>query len=168
MSRSISGAACSSTTSQKKTSVIDGVDPSVTRMADQLVATADHRIQMNPEETSAREFLVELYRESGYQPDNLSTAASSAKKDLRLLERVRRVLVKDGTLIEIADGMVFHRDVLETLKETVRSEKTRRDRIDVSAFKDMVGVTRKHAIPLLEWLDRQRVTRRAGNERIIL
>jgi selenocysteine-specific elongation factor len=64
--------------------------------------------------------------------------------------------------------MVFHRESLSRLKESVRSCKPARGRIDVAFFKEMAGVTRKHAIPLLEWLDRERVTQRAGNERVIL
>jgi selenocysteine-specific elongation factor len=40
-------------------------------------------------------------------------------------------------------------------------------KIDISRFKDMTGVTRKYAIPLLEYFDREHVTRRVGNERII-
>ena len=133
-----------------------------------LVATADHSIQMSPEEAQARDFLVAEYREAGCRPKNLSEAATKGKRDVRLLERVQRVLLKDGTLVQIADGMVFHRDVLEELKETVRGYKTKRDSIDVSFFKEMAGVTRKYAIPLLEWLDRERVTQRSGNARRIL
>jgi selenocysteine-specific elongation factor len=64
--------------------------------------------------------------------------------------------------------MVFHKDSLSRLKESVRGFKSTRPRIDVAFFKEMAGVTRKHAIPLLEWLDRERVTQRAGNDRIIL
>ena len=133
-----------------------------------LVATSDHRIQMSSEETQVRDFLVEHYRVAGYRPKSLAEAASEAKRDQKLLDRVQRVLLKDGTLVQIADGMVFHRDVLDELKQTVRGFKPERDRIDVSFFKEFAGVTRKHAIPLLEWLDRERVTRRAGNERVIL
>ncbi len=138
------------------------------RSVHDLVATADHRIQMSPEEAQARDFLVAEYRESGCRPKNLSEAATKGKQDLRLLDRVQHVLLKDGTLVQIADGMVFHRDVLEELKETIRGYKTKRDSIDVGFFKEMAGVTRKHAIPLLEWLDRERVTQRSGNARRIL
>ena len=47
-------------------------------------------------------------------------------------------------------------------------KKTRGERIGVPAFKELTGSTRKYAIPLLEYLDRQRLTRRAGGERVIL
>jgi selenocysteine-specific elongation factor len=138
------------------------------RVAKELVATADHRIQMSDEEDAAKEFLVTQYRRDGYKPRSLSETAAAAKRDPKLLERVQRVLLRDGTLVQIAEGMVFHRAVLDELKEEVRGLKAERDRIDVAFFKEKAGVTRKHAIPLLEWLDRERVTRRAGNDRVIL
>lgn len=144
------------------------VDEGRLRRVKDLVATKDHMIQLSPEELRAKDFLVHQYRASGYRPQSLGEAAERGQHDVRLLERVQRVLLKDGTLVQIAEGMVFHRDVLEELKETVRGYKSERPSIDVGFFKEMAGVTRKHAIPLLEWLDRERVTQRAGNERKIL
>ncbi len=138
------------------------------KAARELVSTVEHSIQMSPQETQAREVLIASYLAAGYRPQNLEDVAKEAKSDARLLERVRRVLLKDGTLVQIAEGMVFHREVLDQLKADVREHKSKSERIDVSGFKEMAGVTRKHAIPLLEWLDRERVTRRAGNERQIL
>jgi selenocysteine-specific elongation factor len=54
------------------------------------------------------------------------------------------------------------------LRQLLAARKSKTSRIDVPAFKEMTGVTRKYAIPLLEYLDRERVTRRQGDERIIL
>jgi selenocysteine-specific elongation factor len=48
------------------------------------------------------------------------------------------------------------------------AQKTKTSKIDVATFKDLLGVTRKYAIPLLEYLDQQRITRRVGDERVIL
>jgi selenocysteine-specific elongation factor len=138
------------------------------RVAKDLVSTFDHRISLSEDESRARDFLVERYQKAGVRPQSLDEVASEAKLDAKLLERVQRVLLKDGTLVQISDGMVFHKDSLSKLKESVRSYKSTRDRIDVAFFKEMAGVTRKHAIPLLEWLDRERVTQRSGNDRIIL
>jgi selenocysteine-specific elongation factor len=64
--------------------------------------------------------------------------------------------------------MVFHCDALEELKRAVRRERQKNDLVDVAFFKELVGVTRKYAIPLLEWLDREHVTRRVGKERVVL
>jgi selenocysteine-specific elongation factor len=138
------------------------------RVVKDLVSTFDHRIQLSEDESRAKDLLVERYQKAGVKPQTLEEIAAEAKLPVKLLERIQRVLLKDGTLVQISEGMVFHKDSLSRLKENVRSCKSTRDRIDVAFFKEMAGVTRKHAIPLLEWLDRERVTQRAGNDRVIL
>jgi len=138
------------------------------RVVKDLVSTFDHRINLSEDETRARDLLLERYQKAGVRPQALDEIASETRMDAKLLERVQRVLLKEGTLVSISEGMVFHKDSLARLKENVRSCKSQRERIDVAFFKEMAGVTRKHAIPLLEWLDRQRVTQRSGNERVIL
>ena len=68
-----------------------------------------------------------------------------------------------------AGGLPFHRDALERLKADVRARRGEHGgRIDVGTFKARYDVTRKYAIPLLEYLDRERVTRRAGEARIVI
>ena len=138
------------------------------RVVKDLVSTFDHRIHLSEDESRAKELLLDRYQKAGVKPQTLDEIAAEAKLEVKLLERIQRVLLKDGTLVQISEGMVFHRDSLSRLKENVRSCKSTRDRIDVAFFKEMAGVTRKHAIPLLEWLDRERVTQRAGNDRVIL
>ncbi len=79
-------------------------------------------------------------------------------------------MVKQKRLIRV-DTLVFHRDVLERLKQEVAARKVAGGggaTVDVKSFKDTYDVSRKFAIPLLEYLDRERVTRRAGDVRIVL
>jgi selenocysteine-specific elongation factor len=67
--------------------------------------------------------------------------------------------------------VVFHADALQQLKADVANLKAAaggQATVDVAAFKDRYGVTRKFAIPLLEYLDRERVTRRTGDVRLVL
>jgi selenocysteine-specific elongation factor len=69
------------------------------------------------------------------------------------------------------DVLLFHDDALKLLKAEVSGLRTAAGaaaRIDVSMFKERFGVTRKFAIPLLEYLDRERVTRRIGETRVVL
>jgi len=152
------------------------VEKGLARAARDLVATADHRIALSSEESAARVLLVDAYRRAGYQPPSLSgllsgllsDLASGQKRDPRLLERIQRLLIQEGELVRVAEGLIFHRDVLQGLKAAIRERKAVASRIDVQFFKDLAGVSRKFAIPLLEWLDREHVTRRVGNERVIL
>jgi selenocysteine-specific elongation factor len=78
------------------------------------------------------------------------------------------LLLRDKVLVKISEDLVFHRTALEGLRRQMADYKTRSPRIDVGRFKELTGITRKYAIPLLEYLDRERVTRRVGDEREIL
>ena len=90
-------------------------------------------------------------------------APAVADRVLKLLQR-QKVLVKIDTLL-------FHDEALKQLKRDVAALKASAGdgaRIDVGTFKERFGVTRKFAIPLLEYLDRERVTRRVGDVRVVL
>ena len=77
-------------------------------------------------------------------------------------------MLRDKVLVKVSDDLVFHSSALQQLRERMASQKAKSPNIDVGRFKELTGVSRKYAIPLLEYLDRERVTRRVGNERIIL
>jgi selenocysteine-specific elongation factor len=65
--------------------------------------------------------------------------------------------------------LVFHRSALIRLRQTLaKYKKERGELLPITAFKDLTGVSRKYAIPLLEHLDREHVTRRAGDQRVII
>jgi selenocysteine-specific elongation factor len=144
------------------------VEAEKVRAARELVATTDHRIQLTTEEAEASRFLEATYRKAGYLPAAISEIASKSKRDVKLLERIERLLVQEGKLVRVSEGMVFHRESLERLKVAIRGQKKKGEPVDVAFFKQLTGSTRKHAIPLLEWLDKERVTRRVGKERILL
>ncbi len=81
------------------------------------------------------------------------------------------LLVRQKTLVRV-DTLIFHAEALNQLKADIQALKgaapAGRATVDVATFKDRYGVTRKFAIPLLEWLDRERVTRRVGETRVVL
>ena len=79
-----------------------------------------------------------------------------------------QLLVRRHRLIRI-EGMLFHLEALEQLKDEVRAMKgAGTAAVDVGTFKERYGLSRKYAIPLLEYLDREGVTRRAGASRVVL
>jgi selenocysteine-specific elongation factor len=68
----------------------------------------------------------------------------------------------------VGQTLLVARAALERLARDVRERWPKGARLEVGEFKDLTGLTRKHAIPLLEYLDRTRVTRRAGEHRIVI
>ena len=81
--------------------------------------------------------------------------------------KILQLLIDKGTLVRVQGEMFFHAQAIEHLKNLLRDFATAHepDRlIDVPAFKDLAGVSRKYAIPLLEYFDRERITVRAGDK----
>jgi selenocysteine-specific elongation factor len=83
-------------------------------------------------------------------------------------QKLVTLLLRDRVLVKLTDDLVFHQSALNDLRQLIAAQKAKTPKIDVPTFKDLIGVTRKYAIPLLEYLDQQRVTRRVGDERIII
>jgi len=134
------------------------------------VALATHRIELTPEEARAREVIERAYREAALRPPDTSTLSASAGVPAPVADRVLKLLQRQRVLVRV-DSLLFHDAALKQLKDDVASLKAAAGagaRIDVATFKERFGVTRKFAIPLLEYLDRERVTRRAGDSRVVL
>lgn len=137
-----------------------------------LLRLATHRIALSPDELAARDRLAEIFAEAGLQPLPLEEAILRAGSDFSIdqarAQRFAQMLINSGELVRVAD-LVFHRRALEGLRESLqRHKESHGPRLDVAIFKELTGVTRKYAIPLLEYLDRQRVTRRNGDVREIV
>jgi selenocysteine-specific elongation factor len=90
------------------------------------------------------------------------------KIDKTRAQKIMTLLLRDKTLIKVSDDLVFHRSAIEELRKSITALKPKSPKIDVARFKEVTGISRKYAIPLLEYLDRERVTKRVGDERLIL
>jgi selenocysteine-specific elongation factor len=122
-------------------------------------------------DVTAREAVAARYREAGLQPPDQAAVAETLSMPAAQVAAIVTWLVRQRTLVRV-DALVFHEAVLRQLKDGVTAMKTSSPgatvTLDVAAFKDRYGVTRKYAIPLLEYLDRERVTRRVGDSRIVI
>ena len=102
---------------------------------------------------------------SGVEPPRVQDMAERLSIDLKQMEEVLGFLARQGRLIRIKDGM-YITDVADAgIKEKVRGFITEHGSIEPSDMKQIVGVSRKYAIPFLEYLDRTRYTVRVGNVR---
>lgn len=137
-----------------------------------LLRLASHRVALSAEEQAAKDHLAELYARAALQPISLEEAVAQAGPqfgiDPQRAQRFAQMLINSGELVRVAE-LVFHRSALDELRAKLQNFKREHGpRIDVGVFKELTGVSRKYAIPLLEYLDRQRVTRRVGDTREIL
>ena len=133
------------------------------------VALAAHSVALTDEESRARDAMVDIFREAAMTPPDLSSLAAKVRMPQEVVNRIATLLVRRAVLVRAGD-LLFHESALKQLKSDVQSLKQSgtAETIDVGSFKDRYNITRKYAIPLLEYLDRERVTRRVGDTRKIL
>lgn len=102
--------------------------------------------------------------------DALAQAIAGTRTDRGEARKIFQLFLDSREIVKVTDEFYFAREVIDELASRLRQyAAASADRlIDVPAFKELAGISRKYAIPLLEYFDRERVTRRAGDRRLIL
>ena len=137
-------------------------------VAADLVRLPGQGVVMKDEEAESKKRIEDAFATAGFQVPTLQEVLRGLKVDRLRAQKIVTLLLREKALVKVSDDLVFHRTVLEQLRQRMVAYKTKSPTIDVAAFKELTGVTRKYAIPLLEYLDRERITRRVGNAREIL
>ena len=125
-------------------------------------------VRLSADETEALNKMEHAFRRTGLQVPSVEEVLDGVALPKEQARRLLALLTREKKLIKVSETLFFHADSIEAVKGKLREYKKQTDRIDVPAFKKLAGVTRKYAIPLLEYLDRERVTRRAGQVRLIV
>ena len=140
----------------------------------EIVRSATHTLELSGEDASLRDRLEEIYREAQLEVPSFeeahARASRGAKTEAEHGRKILQLLLDAGILVRVAPDLLFHREALDRLVRNLRAYAAEHEPerlIDVAAFKDLANVTRKYAIPLLEYLDRERITQRAGDRRRI-
>jgi len=138
----------------------------------EIVRLPEHTRQLSDDDARVRGSLEQMFRDAGLSAPNLADAFTKAglKPSDPRGRKILQLLIDSGALVKVHGEMFFHKSALDELVKKLRAHAQQKTdhSIDVGAFKDLAGISRKYAIPLLEYLDRQRVTRREGERRVIL
>jgi len=144
-------------------------------VADKKIAVAQdvihefgRKVTLKADEQRMRAQLAERFRSLGLQIASADEIINGLKLDRNTARKIVQLMLKENELVKITEEMLVDRAAIDKLIAVVKALKSKNPKFGVSEFKNLTGVTRKHAIPLLEYLDRQRVTRRVGDERMIL
>jgi selenocysteine-specific elongation factor len=135
----------------------------------ELVKKAGSEIALLPEEAKAKEQIEAAFASGGLAVPSVKEVLDKLPLEAKRAEKLLQILLREKSLVRVTQELIFHSRALAQLKGQLSTyKKSKGDRISVPVFKELTGITRKYAIPLLEYLDRERVTRRAGDERVIL
>ena len=110
--------------------------------------------------------IAEVYRNRGLDPPSLPDVTREIGHKPKVVEGLAGYLVKKGTLLRLPGGWLISKEAVDGVAAKLRG--SGRPSIDVGEFKEMFGLTRRLAIPLLEYLDGAKITRRVGDKREIL
>jgi selenocysteine-specific elongation factor len=139
-----------------------------------IVRLSAHSVGLSDQDVALSKRIEEIYLAAGVEAPSLDeamTKANVAAPQRAQARKLLQLLLDDRKLVRIQGEMFMHSKVVEDLKTKLHTYASQHepDRlIDVPAFKDLAGVSRKYAIPLLEYFDREQVTRRAGDKRLIM
>ena len=143
------------------------VEDGLVKEKDGLIQAGGHKIKLSEEDQNLAQQVSNLLEKFGTTPPNLSDLSSElGQSDKKILE-ILHVLKSEGKVTEITRDLWYFSNVLKDMESSVRNFFEAHDGMEVTDFKKLTGTTRKHAIPLLEYLDKHDVTFRDGNKRVL-
>jgi selenocysteine-specific elongation factor len=138
------------------------------------IRAREHKVDLSEKDTQLRDRLQQVYEESALEAPSVEEAMTRvgvAASERAYGRKILQLLIDSRMILRVEGETFMHARAIEQLRTKLQHYAMAHEPerlIDVAAFKELAGVTRKYAIPLLEYLDRERVTRRAGDKRIIL
>jgi selenocysteine-specific elongation factor len=132
----------------------------------EIVRTRSHKVVLKEDEEHARSAIESAFERAGLTVPAMSEVLAKSGVEPARARSILQILLRDRRLVRIGDDLVFHHSALEGLRAMLAPRK--QQRFTVAEFKEWTNISRKYAIPLLEFLDREKVTRREGERRLVL
>jgi selenocysteine-specific elongation factor len=132
----------------------------------ELVRLRGREVRLRDDERLARNAIERIFEQAGLATPPLKEALQQSGVEPARARTLFSMLLRERKLVRVGEDLVFHHSAIDALHALLAARKG--ERLSVPRFKDLTGVSRKYAIPLLEFLDRERVTRRDGADRVVL
>jgi selenocysteine-specific elongation factor len=132
------------------------------------VRIAGHQLVLNERESLAKNQIEHAFLDAGWRVPPLDEVLATVPVPADQARQLVTMLTKEKKLIKISESLFFHASSIAQLIDLLAQYRKQNEQIDVGAFKNLTTISRKYAIPLLEYLDRERITRRVGDYRVIL
>jgi selenocysteine-specific elongation factor len=136
------------------------------RAAGETVQLTAHKVALKQDEEQAAAKIEDAFRTGGLATPPVHEVLAKAGVDAKRAQTLLQLMLRDKRLVRVSDDLVFHASAIESLRQLLTQKKGLQ--FAVPEFKNWTGISRKYAIPLLEYLDRERITRRQGESRIVL
>jgi selenocysteine-specific elongation factor len=131
------------------------------------VALADHKPKLSTNQRKLKDKMIQTYQEAKFQPPDVASFAPQAGGNAAALKDLLEVSVAEGYLVPISDELYLHADSEAEMRRLITERLKEGKGLTVAEIRDLLGTTRKFAVPLCEHLDRVGVTRREGDLRFL-
>jgi selenocysteine-specific elongation factor len=132
----------------------------------ETVRLRTHRVVLKQDEEQARAAIESAFAKAGLAVPAVAEVLAQAGVEPSRARTLMQILLREKRLVRVGPDLVFHQSAIDQLRGLLADRKGQR--FSVPSFKEWTGISRKYAIPLLEFLDREHVTRREGDERVVV
>ncbi len=123
--------------------------------------------KLSPRQAALAERILDLYMKSAFRAPRKDELPLMLGTPAPIINPVYEHLTQTGQLVRIADKVVLHADHVSASRETIIAHIETHKTLDAGTCKDLLDTTRKYAIPILEYWDKQGLTRRVGDGRVL-
>jgi selenocysteine-specific elongation factor len=131
------------------------------------VGLAGRGPKLSKNEQKLLEQLIEMFRTAGFPPPGVQECRDAAVKNRDVVPQLLSLAAADGFLVEVGPDFFLHEDADRAIKARLAERMADGAGLTVAEIRDVMGATRKHAVPYCEYLDRTGFTRREGDLRFL-
>lgn len=128
----------------------------------------DHRVELSAQQQAAADRLLAELQKAGLSVPSCDGLLQKSGLPPAQAKEVLDLLVQRDEVVKVAEDLYFHRATVEQAERMLRDYLAQHGKITISQFRDLTGSTRKYILPLLEYFDSRKITRRLGDERVLL
>ena len=132
-----------------------------------ILRLASHSVEIDETLGEVKTKLESVFKNAHFQPPAVEDAFARCDGKGNSNQNALQILIDEGALLRLKDNIVYHRHALREAENLLKEHLSRNNEITAAEFRDLLGITRKHAIPLLEYFDTARITLRLGDIRVL-
>jgi selenocysteine-specific elongation factor len=130
------------------------------------IARADHKPKLSASLRKIKERVIADYQKARFSPPDPSSFDAQAGGNAVNLKDLFDVCIADGDLVHISGDVYLHAEAEAEMRRVIADKLATGAGLTVADIRNLLGTTRKFAVPLCEYLDRVGVTRREGDLRV--
>jgi selenocysteine-specific elongation factor len=137
-------------------------------MEKEIIRLKSFSTVLSQAEETLKTKILDLLQKNEFQPPSKEELSQSLKLDQKHLSDILKLMVKEGGLVRISDSMYLTSSAYNKMIAALKNFYGRKPEMTVAEFRDILGTTRKYALPILEYLDSNKITLRVGDVRKLL